>query len=159
MIIATINFSNSRQDIRLHRGYFSMGLLLRTSGIFLSASSFIHGDLWPRRYPFRGNWEITRQEDLHDSQILTLAPPSEPDTLHHHDDDHSRSKICCRAIAITVSSSFCFAFLVFVLAFVWVLIWTVIVSVSSSSWFFCFFVISFLSWSAGLSSTHSPYSQ
>ncbi|XP_042429664.1 uncharacterized protein LOC122016430 [Zingiber officinale] len=50
---------------------------------------------------FRGNWEITRQEDLHDSQILTLAPSEPDDTLHHYDDDHSRSKICCRAIAIT----------------------------------------------------------
>ncbi|KAG6484044.1 hypothetical protein ZIOFF_060838 [Zingiber officinale] len=46
------------------------------------------------------------QEDLHDSQILTLAPSEPDDTLHHYDDDHSRSKICCRAIAITVSVPF-----------------------------------------------------
>ncbi|KAG6488045.1 hypothetical protein ZIOFF_056803 [Zingiber officinale] len=45
------------------------------------------------------------QEDLHDSQILALAPSEPDDSLHHHDDDHSRSKICCRAIAITLSAS------------------------------------------------------
>lgn len=131
---------------------------------YLLHGSSVRADLWPGRYAFRGNWEITR-EQLHDSQILTLTP-SERDTLHHRDDDHSRSKICCRAVAITVSSflrssSFCCAVLCLCLFVGFQFsIGTPPVTISvSSSWFFCFFVISFLSWLAGLSSTRSPYSQ
>ncbi|XP_064953402.1 uncharacterized protein LOC135606299 isoform X1 [Musa acuminata AAA Group] len=51
---------------------------------------------------FRGNWEITRQ-DQHDSQIIALVP-SEHDIVHPDDDDYSalgmRNTVCRQSIVI-----------------------------------------------------------
>ena len=112
-----VNFSNSSLVILLLHHYFSLDVFQWVLGYFHAIFLFLPHRLFcePCFYlsifqcaptDFRGNWEISRR-DLNSTHLVSMVPSDQNLTTSNYDQysaSATGSLICCRSIAVIVTS-------------------------------------------------------